>query len=42
MPQLSTYLGHTHVSDTYWYLSACPELMGQAVLRLEKRWERQS
>jgi integrase len=42
MPQLSTYLGHTHVSDTYWYLSACPELMGQAVLRLERHWERQS
>ena len=42
MPQLSTYMGHTHVSDTYWYLSACPELMGQAVLRLEKHWERQS
>jgi integrase len=38
MPQLSTYLGHTHVSDTYWYLSACPELMGQAVLRLERHW----
>ncbi len=42
MPQLSTYLGHTHVSDTYWYLSACPELMGQAVLRLERHWERKS
>jgi integrase/recombinase XerD len=36
---LSTYLGHVHVSDTYWYLSACPELMGLAVERLEGRWE---
>ena len=24
---LSTYLGHRNVSDTYWYLSAIPELM---------------
>lgn len=39
LPILSTYLGHTHVSDTYWYLSACPELMGLATQRLEKRWE---
>jgi integrase len=24
---LSTYLGHTHVADTYWYLHATPHLM---------------
>ncbi|MGA2578415.1 MAG: tyrosine-type recombinase/integrase [Bryobacteraceae bacterium] len=24
---LSTYLGHTHVSDTYWYLQATPKLL---------------
>lgn len=24
---LSTYLGHTHVADTYWYLQATPHLM---------------
>jgi integrase len=24
---LSTYLGHAHVTDTYWYLQATPELM---------------
>jgi len=24
---LSTYLGHQHLADTYWYLSAVPELM---------------
>ena len=27
MLALSTYLGHVKVSDTYWYLSAVPELM---------------
>jgi integrase len=26
---LSTYLGHAHVSDTYWYLQATPGLMAQ-------------
>jgi integrase/recombinase XerD len=35
---LSTYLGHVHVDDTYWYLTGCPELMGLAVKRLERRW----
>jgi integrase/recombinase XerD len=39
LPILSTYLGHVHVSDTYWYLTGCPELMGLAVKRLEHRWE---
>ena len=39
LPLLSTYLGHVHVADTYWYLTACPELMGYAVQRLEARWE---
>jgi hypothetical protein len=24
---LSTYLGHAHPSDTYWYLQATPRLM---------------
>jgi integrase len=24
---LSTYLGHRHLADTYWYLTAVPELM---------------
>jgi len=36
---LSTYLGHGNVSNTYWYLSACPELLGLAVNRLEHHWE---
>jgi integrase len=29
MAGLSTYLGHAHVSDTYWYLQATPALMQQ-------------
>jgi sugar phosphate isomerase/epimerase len=37
IPKLATYLGHTHVSDTYWYLSAIPELMQLAVVRLEQK-----
>jgi len=39
LPVLSTYLDHGHVSDTYWYLTICPELMGLVVNRLEKHWE---
>jgi hypothetical protein len=27
MAGLSTYLGHAHVSDTYWYLQATPVLL---------------
>ena len=27
MPLLSTYLGHVHPGNTYWYLSAAPELL---------------
>jgi hypothetical protein len=36
---LSTYLGHTEPSRTYWYLSCTPELMETAGRLLEKRWE---
>jgi len=39
LPVLSTFLGHAHVGDTYWYLSIHPELMGLATERLEQRWE---
>ena len=39
LPALSTYLGHVHWSDTYWYLSALPGLMREAVTRLERHWE---
>ena len=38
LPVLSTYLGHMRVEDTYWYLSAWPELMSHAMARLERRW----
>jgi integrase/recombinase XerD len=34
MPKLSTYLGHRHVNDTYWYISAVPELLQLATLCL--------
>lgn len=33
---LSTYLGHAKVSDTYWYLTAVPELMAIASARFER------
>jgi integrase/recombinase XerD len=39
LPVLSTCLGHGHVSDTYWYLTICPERMGLVVSRWEKHWE---
>lgn len=35
LPLLSTFLGHTNPSDTYWYLSASPELMALAAGRRE-------
>ena len=39
LPLLSAYLGHGHVADTQWYLSGSPELMREAMRRLEHRWE---
>lgn len=33
---LATYLGHVKVSDTYWYLSAVPELLAAAASRFEE------
>ena len=38
LPVLSTYLGHACVANTYWYLSNWPELMAQAMARIERRW----
>ena len=35
MLSLSTYVGHAHVTNTYWYLSAVPELMALAAGRFE-------
>ena len=40
LPILSTFLGHSHVENTYWYLSSTPELLGAACERLETRWRR--
>jgi integrase len=37
LPILSAYLGHAHVNDTYWYISAVPELLQLATLRLEEK-----
>jgi integrase len=39
LPRLATYLGHTHVTDTYWYLTATPELLRAAALRLDTAQE---
>jgi integrase/recombinase XerD len=39
LPLLSAYLGHAHVADTQWYLNGSPELMREAMHRLEHRWE---
>lgn len=33
---LATYLGHAKVSDTYWYLSAVPELLAMTAQRFER------
>ena len=35
LPLLATYLGHTHITNTYWYLSATPELLALAAERLD-------
>lgn len=39
LPLLSAFLGHVHVADTQWYLNGVPELMREAMSRLERRWE---
>lgn len=36
MPELSAYLGHAHVTDTYWYLTATPKLLNFALQRVER------
>lgn len=35
MPQLSQYIGHKKVSDTYWYIQSIPSLMNSAAHRFE-------
>ena len=39
LPSLSTYLGHANPRDTYWYLSAAPELLALAADRLDAQQE---
>jgi len=36
MIALKTYLGHSSIDSTYWYISANPELLRLAALRLEE------
>jgi hypothetical protein len=31
---LSRYLGHGQVADTYWYLTALPQLLADAGIRI--------
>jgi len=35
MLSLSTYLGHSKISATYWYLTGVPELMALAGSKFE-------
>ena len=34
LPQLAMFLGHRHLHDTYWYLTATPELLQLAAKRV--------
>jgi site-specific recombinase XerD len=36
MLALSTYMGHAKISNTYWYLTAVPELMSVAAAKFEQ------
>ena len=36
VPHLSVYLGHVSPEETYWYLTATPELLGLAAQRFYK------
>jgi integrase len=40
LPLLSTYLGHTRLEHTYWYLSAVPELLQLASFVAQRTWIR--
>jgi integrase len=33
---LATYVGHTQVTDTYWYITGIPELLALAARRFEQ------
>ena len=36
LPELSTFLGHAHITDTQWYLTAIPQLLRYALKRVER------
>ena len=40
IPRLATWLGHVKVGDTYWYLTASPELLQLAARRVERNARR--
>jgi integrase len=42
LPALSTYLGHSSPSFTYWYVSSAPELLGLAADRVDHNRRRRS
>jgi integrase/recombinase XerD len=42
LPVLSTFLGHSGPTATYWYLQATPELLGLAAARLESEEQARS
>jgi len=37
LPKLSTYLGHSDVAHTYWYIAGIPELLHLATDALNGR-----
>jgi len=39
LPKLTTFLGHTHIAHTYWYVEAVPELLQLASERATRRRE---
>jgi len=36
LPQLCTFLGHAHITDTQWYLTATPQLLRHVLKRVER------
>jgi integrase/recombinase XerD len=36
LPHLSVYLGHVRPQESYWYLTATPELLSAAALRFQQ------
>jgi integrase len=37
LPKLAMFMGHRHLNDTYWYMTATPELLKLAVERSTER-----